>query len=462
MSKRRRKQSNVIKYKRTGFSIGSVLFVIILLYIVFVSVHFLRKDPISIFEVTEKQIYDDNETVGIALRQEEVYTADSTGYIGFYNSNKSKIAKGATIYTLDKSGTYKDELSQITDSSDISAENISGIRTEIASFQNNFDYSDYSSINNFKYSLESSVLALVSDKLINKLSQTVQNTGGSSFSMYNAGTSGIITYWADGLEGITEDSISEDCFDESTHEKIQLKTSDSVSSGENVCKIVTDEHWNIVIKIDEKQKRKLEEKDSVKIRFAKDNFETTVTYRLFSKDGNDYASLSLNKYMSRYLDDRYIKLELILNYAEGLKIPVSSIIEKNCYIIPVQYLQKGGENSRESLEYIVTDENGEKSAHNIDTFAYKDDNYVYVDAMIITPGTQISVPGTDKTEAVQEIKPLKGVYNVNEGYCEFKHIEIIYENKEYCIVKKDMEYGLSAYDHIVINPEKINEDDIIY
>ena len=175
MSRGYKKQSNVIKYKRTGFSIGSVLFVIILLYIVFVSVHFLRKEHISIYEVTEKQIYDDNETVGIALRQEEVYTADSTGYIGYYNSNKSKIAKGATIYTLDKSGTYKDELAGLTDSSDISAENISGIRTEIASFRSSFDYSDYSSVDNFKYSIESSVLALVSDKLINNLSQTVQS-----------------------------------------------------------------------------------------------------------------------------------------------------------------------------------------------------------------------------------------------------------------------------------------------
>ena len=154
--------------------------------------------------------------------------------------------------------------------------------------------------------------------------------------------------------------------------------------------------------------------------------------------------------MSRYLDDRYIKLELILNFAEGLKIPVSSIIEKNCYIIPVKYLQKGGENSKESLEYIVTDENGEKTARNIDTFAYKDDEYVYVDAMIITPGTQISVPGTDKTVPVQEIKPVQGVYNVNEGYCEFKQVEIIYENKkrnlQYSKNKHFINYGSTCID----------------
>lgn len=34
--------------------------------------------------------------------------------------------------------------------------------------------------------------------------------------------------------------------------------------------------------------------------------------------------------------------------------------------------------------------------------------------------------------------------------------------KNTVLIKKDTEYGLSAYDHIVINPEKINEDDIIY
>ncbi len=457
---RKNNNTKVIKYKKTRFSIGSVLFVFIILYIVFVSIHYLSKDHISIYEVTEKQIYDDNHVVGLALRNEDVYISDSSGYIGFYNSNKSKVANHTTIYSIDKSGDYKDQMQNTTGTDKLSSENIADIRNEIASFRNDFSYSDYSQTSDFIYGIESSMLSLVSDTLVSQLNTNGGNNG--SFNLYNSRTSGIITYWTDGLETVTPEMINSEYFNQEKYPKKMLKTSDSVSAGDNVCKIINNEQWNIIIPIDEKQKIKMTDSNAVRIRFEKDNFEITVNYTLFQAEGIDYADLSLTKYMSRYLDDRYIDLELILNSAEGLKIPTSSVLEKNCYIVPVEYLIKGGNDNKESLVYITYEEDGTPVPHNLNSFAYKDDKYVYIDATLLTPGTQISIPDTGKTEPVEQIKEVKGVYNVNEGYCQFTHVEIIYENQEYCIVNKDNEYGLSAYDHIVINPETIEEDDIIY
>lgn len=436
-----------------------MLFVIILLYIVFVSVHFLRKEHITIYEVTEKQIYDDNTTTGIALRKEEVYTANQAGYVGFYNSNASKVAKGSTIFTIDPTGTYKDELSTDDGRTEATPENISEIRSKIKAFHIDYDNNDYSTVYNFKYSIESSVLSLVSDSMI---AQMGNSAGNSAFSMNNANNTGIITYWTDGLEGLDESSIDDDCFVEENHPKTTHKTSDAINAGDAACKVVTDENWNIIIKLDEKQKQKLEDKNTVHIRFMKDNLEATVSYTLFNNDGTDYANIALDRYMIRYIDDRYIKLELILNSAEGLKIPMSSVLEKNCYTIPAKYITKGGDSGKDVLMYEVTRKDGTKGLNEIDSFAYKDDEYVYVDALLIQPGTDICMPSSEERFTVSEIKPIKGVYNVNEGYCQFKHIEIVYENKEYCIVKKDTEYGLSVYDHIVVNPETIDEDDIIY
>ncbi len=85
----------------------------------------------------------------------------------------------------------------------------------------------------------------------------------------------------------------------------------------------------------------------------------------------------------------------------------------------------------------------------------------------MTPGTVFVSPNsTDPNNpdnyTVGEMKTFVGVYNVNKGYCQFKNTEIIYDSPEYCIVKKDTKYGLAIYDHIVINPELINENDIIY
>ena len=42
-----------------------------------------------------------------------------------------------------------------------------------------------------------------------------------------------------------------------------------------------------------------------------------------------------------------------------------------------------------------------------------------------------------------------------------KSIEKKYENNEYTIIAPDTKGGVSNYDHIVVNPDKINEDDFV-
>ena len=44
----------------------------------------------------------------------------------------------------------------------------------------------------------------------------------------------------------------------------------------------------------------------------------------------------------------------------------------------------------------------------------------------------------------------------------FRRIEILDENEEYAIVSKNTTYGLSRYDHIVRNADKVKEEDILY
>ena len=71
---------------------------------------------------------------------------------------------------------------------------------------------------------------------------------------------------------------------------------------------------------------------------------------------------------------------------------------------------------------------------------------------------------TDSAEVypVGQLESLKGVYNINKGYTVFRQIQILYENEEYCIVKEGTSYGLSVYDHIVLNAETVDEDEVIY
>ena len=40
-------------------------------------------------------------------------------------------------------------------------------------------------------------------------------------------------------------------------------------------------------------------------------------------------------------------------------------------------------------------------------------------------------------------------------------IDILYQSKEYTIVKTGTSYGISLYDHIALDGAKINEDDLL-
>ena len=56
---------------------------------------------------------------------------------------------------------------------------------------------------------------------------------------------------------------------------------------------------------------------------------------------------------------------------------------------------------------------------------------------------------------------LQGVYNVNKGYAVFKQIEILYQNNDYSIIKTGTSYGISMYDHIVLQGDEVEENTII-
>ena len=61
---------------------------------------------------------------------------------------------------------------------------------------------------------------------------------------------------------------------------------------------------------------------------------------------------------------------------------------------------------------------------------------------------------------LEKTVPLQGVYCINKGYAVFRKIQIIDQNAEYSIIKKQTQYGISQYDYIVENASTVSEEDI--
>ena len=124
---------------------------------------------------------------------------------------------------------------------------------------------------------------------------------------------------------------------------------------------------------------------------------------------------------------------------------------------------KGGDSDADGLLVSSTNKNGKTTTEFVSpTIYYTTDDYYYIDGENVTAGDILVKPDSNETYRVgSDTATLKGVYNVNKGYAVFKQIDILYQSKEYTIVKTGTSYGISLYDHIALDGAKINEDDLL-
>ena len=71
---------------------------------------------------------------------------------------------------------------------------------------------------------------------------------------------------------------------------------------------------------------------SVEVRFLKDNKDLWGTMRLTEKKNDIYANITFKDSMIRYADERFVNIELILEDESGLKIPKTSVTEKDSFV----------------------------------------------------------------------------------------------------------------------------------
>lgn len=467
----RRKNQKVVKMKRRNSYLMGIFLCIFALYVLVLFIQSFTREHVSIYEVNQNQLADNENLRGIILRDEDIVTAKESGYVNYYVGEGSRLAATTTVYSIDEYGDAAQETAAL-DTTDVtlSEDDTRNIRSDIANFRNNFDLSDYSGIVNFHYNIENTLLELSDIDLAQNLSKIKKASGSSSsFKLVKAKRTGIISFCSDGLEDLTIDEISPEHFQEMTDQWEQLRTGESIESGSPVYRVINSEKWSIVVLLTKEQFVKLSQKDTAVVKIKKDNSLLNATVRTFTSDGNYYVNLVFDKYMIHYLNNRYLDIEIQFDNTEGLKIPVSSIVQKKCYVIPEEYITEGDgktTSGKKGLAAIFYTKNGEEQLNFVPADIYwKDENgKVYVDAGLLEPGTTIiNAQDNIRTKMqVVETAELEGVYNCNQGYCKFQYINKLYENEEYAIVEKGNIYSLANFDHIILNPKIIGEDDIIY
>lgn len=459
----RKKNKKVVKFHRTShINIGIVVFAIIFIYMLYNIYQYFTEKQTAIYEVTQGTITQDNTFTGVALREEKIYAAEASGYINYYNRDASKVSLNSYIYSIDENGDFYQEITKKNDGQLFTEKgSYDELEKTAANYVLGYSNENFYQVYGFQYDMEAELMEAISSNALANLSE--YSGGASGFHAYTAPEPGIVVYNTDGLEEVTVENFTKDIFDAPAHAKNNLVSREQVTAGEPAYKLVTSELWDLVVPVSEELAKDLAEESNIQIEFKKDNTKAWGTSRILNQEGEWYLILTFQNSAIRFAADRYLDIKLLLSDTNGLKIPNTALTKKDFFLIPKEFLTKGGDNNSNGVMRQYVDEKGKTVMEFAAvTVAEETEDKYYIAGASLEKGDNIMKPDSNEELVLSETAPLEGVYNVNKGYAVFRKVEILFQNQEYTIVDTGTSFGISLYDHIALDSSSVMENEIIH
>lgn len=451
--------TNIVKYKKKiHLNIGIVLFGIILFYLIATVIMYVATDRTTSYEVRMGSILNDISYTGMAIREESIVTSNQGGYVNYYTNTSIKSKVGTKIGIISPQEILENtgaDNEQETSSKELTSDQQNTLGVLVQSFTDGFSDESFSDVYSFKDSVQSSISNISTASKENNLDQIV-NSGNGAVS-FAAADDGIVVYNMDGYEDLTVENVTPKMFDKTNYEIKAFYNNMKISSGDPVYKLITSENWTLVVPISKNTAAELQDKTSIKVRFKKDNQTLIARLKIEEKEKQPIAYLSFSSSMIRYADERFLEIEIIIEDETGLKIPKSAVVEKDFFVVPEEYLTRGGNSNDKGV--LKKTEKGTAFVP-LSTY-YTDSGLAYLSIEDLEQGDTILKPDSNMIYTLDETASLPGVYNINKGYAVFEQIKILCESEEYYIVEAGNTYSLANYDHIALNAEKVKENDII-
>lgn len=458
-----KQEPNIIKYrKRKHMNIGIVIFGIIFVYLIATIIMYITAPHITVYEVRQGSILKDNAYTGLAIREETVVHTDVSGYVNYFAEDTSKVRIGTNVYTVsDEKLVFEDTVSD--EEIHLTEEERNLLVRKIQSYNNQFQENDYAVTYQLKNDLQSSLDKIASHSKTEQLQTMLSSGQYAGLTVKTSVKDGIIVYSMDGLEELTLNNVSSEHLKKNNYKKTEFTNNCQISAGEPVYKLVTNDSWQLLVEINNETREILSEKKSVKVNFKKDNQEIYAKVSFLEDKQTPILCLSFDSSMVRYVSERYLDIELILEDETGLKIPKSAETSKDFYIVPNSFLTLGGNTNNDGVMRQQKDSDGNLITEFLQvTVYYEEDEMIYLDPNAFDEGDILLKPDSTETYQLHEKRSLNGVYCINKGYAVFKQIKKLCESDDYYIIEEGNSFGLSNYDHIALNSQNIKENDVVF
>lgn len=505
MGSQKKKTGNhkIVPYRRPkNLNVGMIIFAIIFVYMSFSVYTYLKREKVQVYEVVEGGIVNEKVYTGLILREESTKYTDRAGYINYYTREGKRAGVGTCIYSIDEMGSVAGFLAEHPEvSAALSEENLMDLKKQLTSYSLSYTDENFRSVYDRKYALEARVLEYANFNTLDSLDELMAREG-VNFHQVISDKAGVVSYAVDSYEDLEPSQISEELFDQAAYSVSlnRFKSGEMLPPNSPVCKIVTSDDWSVIFPMGEEDIVTYGQAASLQVIFSGADLQAEGDFStIIGKDGKTYGKLDFQEYMVQFLSERFVSFEIVSEQVTGLKIPVSAVTEKTFYLVPLDYLAKGGDKKGTDTGFMkeVYSEQGTSVVFVPATIYYSTEEYYYIDLQEceINAGDFLVKP-TGQNIAEEDIAPdaagetmeethedasqaaraaeregrfqvsasasLQGVYNINKGYTIFKQIEVLASNDEYYTIQKGVRYGLAVYDHIVLDASTVEEGKQIY
>lgn len=449
----------VVKFKKPfQFKSATAIFAVLSVYLIFLIIAFALNKHTSTYEVKTGNLASYYTYTALALRSERIVKSSSNGYINFFAEEGRKASAKTLVYSLSNEKYSVIPDSSIKTEDILTAKRLSRIAERLESYSYEYSDTNFSNVYGLKDSLNSMYMEGVAD--VNKSGKLIPG-----MSAYYAYEPGVVIYSVDGMEELNVNTFTEDDLNGVNHTSKAVLNGEYINVGDTVYKVITSETWFLACKIDKELKNLLKEKSYVKIKFKKDNFRMEVPFTIDERDGAIFLILELNSGMIRYASDRYLDINLDIETVSGYKIPNSSILEVAFYEIDEEYMTKGGNSDSLGVLLSVVDSKTKKESVKfipVGIYYHDEENKkYYIHDTRIDKGDEIVRPNSNERSILDKDRTFTCVYCVNKGYAYLKLVDVLTNNEDYSIIARGTRFGLSAYDHIVLDSKKITEGELI-
>ena len=462
----KKKNTKIVRYRKPlNINIGMIMFALIFAYMSFYVYTYMQRDKIEFYEVVEGSIVNDQRHTGIILRSETPKFTDRAGNINYYLREGKKAAVGTRVYSIDETGALSKLLAEKTEGMvALSKENLSSLKKDLSSFSQTYTDEKFSEVYDTRYDLDADVLEYVNIDTLKNLDSVIE-TLGVNFEQIRSDDAGIVSYNVDDMEDLQATQVTAEMFEKSNYKKSAVKSGQMVEIGAPAYKLITTSDWSIIFPLRVEEQVLYNGKSNLTVKFSGKDLRTNGKFTMFTgADGGIYGKLDFKKYMEQFVADRFVDFEIITEEVKGLKIPRTAAVDVNFYLIPKEFLVKSATGSARGFYKETYTENGPSIVLVSCDIYNSDDAYYYVDASEkseLKAGDYLVKENSQDRYQVGSMASVQGVYNINRGYTAFRKIEVLNSNDEYYTVAKGTDYGLSVYDHIVLNAAAVTANGMI-